>query len=385
MSFYSPDREKKDRHFFPNQPPQSFNSRLCFYGPIILIVILVCLYLVLSHTDSLGSAVGSQDPSEAVYGNSLRVDTKDRSYGLNPPVHQYPDFINIPNINSDRMAKVRRLIVIPGGGGGAPKEDPEKEDSKDANGNAGSSSTVVHSNPGYPEWTKRRVIHSSDYFHTLSAEEQEATLFVLLSAGSFNTPNSVQAADQRIIFECQHMIKHLVQMGVSKDHIYGDIFSWDTVTNGLSLRLFVEGLSSFAAHNATHRGHSTLGEDILQVEVFISDFHKKRMETVLRWVLGLRPSLLVDPTTSPDKQFSSFTPKVNLHIHSINSKNIPGLTEAALAERAKHEEKGVAMIRKQAQSITTIQEFYAFIMFGGHLGIRNYLMNDYIKSTGGGW
>jgi hypothetical protein len=246
-------------------------------------------------------------------------------------------FPNIPNISREKFSKIERLILIPGGGGG----------SKDSE------------NPGYPEWSKRRIIDANKYYQGLSDTAREETLFVLLSAGSFNSPNS-QLPDKRIIFECQHMIDHLNQIGIPKEKIYGDIFSWDTVTNGLSLRLLLEGLSLY--HDS---------EKTITIDVFISDFHYKRMEAALTWVLGLEPTLLAS--------------KVSLRMHSVLSDGIPGLTKETLEARAIHEAKGTEMLFSQMKNVKTLQEFYAFIMLGGHAGIRNYLLNDYKKSTGGGW
>jgi hypothetical protein len=293
----------------------TFSAKLCYYAPFILVIVIVCAFLLTSYTDIPGN-------------NTIQA----LSSLKNAPV--------IPNINADALSVVNRLIIIPGGGGGGTKE-----------------------NPGYPEWTKRRVSDSFQFYKDkLSEKEKEQTLFILLSAGSFNTPNSL-LADNRIIFECQHMINHLKELGISQNKIVGDIFSWDTVTNGLALRLLLEGVCLYSKHTIT-------------LDVFISDFHLLRMQTVLEWTLGLEPSLL---TASPS------SPKVNLIMHSVSSEGIPSLTKESLESRVKHEEKGVQMIKNQMKSVRTLQEFHAFVMLGGHAGIRNYLMSDYVKSSGGGW
>ena len=245
---------------------------------------------------------------------------------------------DIPNISAEKFTKIQRLILIPGGGGGSKES----------------------ANPGYPEWTKRRIVDANTFYAGLSLAEQEKTLFVLLSAGSFNSPNSLQM-DKRVIFECQHMIDHLKELGIPKEKIFGDIFSWDTVTNGLSLRLLLDGLAVYQSIDTS-----------IQIEVFISDFHFQRMEAVLTWILGLEPSLLS-------------AKKVHLNMHSVHSNGIPELTPETLQERAKHEAKGAEIILANSKKVRTVQEFYAFIMLGGHLGIRNYLLNDYVKSKGGGW
>ena len=91
------------------------------------------------------------------------------------------------------------------------------------------------SNKGaYPEWTQRRVTTAFDYYLDSGDSQQNKTLFVSLSAGSLNAPNSQLSPpnDPRIVFECQHVMNHLKRLGVRKEIIFGDTFSWDTAHLG---------------------------------------------------------------------------------------------------------------------------------------------------------
>ena len=308
---------------------------MCLLGASVLVIFFILsqsLGRMLSHTTTKSNSF--------IYSDAKNI--KDHSEGnLDPHSHEHshPDYIpdlQIPNINMHFMENIERIILIPGGGGGAPGTADE----------------------GYPEWTKRRVLEAFKYYQALPLVSRERTLFLLLSAGSLNSPNLL-LADKRIMFECQHMIQHLTQLGIEKERIHGDIFSWDTVTNGLSLRLFLEGLLLYQT------------EKMVEVDLFISDFHSARMQTTLQWVLGLQPSLLES--------------RVTLKTNVVHSRGIQWKSPSDFQDRVKHEEKGLQLILAQSKKITRIHEFHAFLMLGGHLGIRKYLMSDYVKSKGGGW
>ena len=126
-----------------------------------------------------------------------------------------------------------------------------------------------------------------------------------LSAGSLNSPNG-RDKDSKIIFESQLMIQHLVSLGVDRDRIYGDFMSWDTVSNALIARQFVEAMVAlkklgerhlfdkgvvFKSKNGTVTLRSGLLESkkvdlmtgALNIEVFISDFHADRVKTAFDW------------------------------------------------------------------------------------------------------
>ena len=106
---------------------------------------------------------------------------------------------------------------------------------------------------------------TSAFESTKDANKDSANLYFLaLSAGSLNSPNALNDNNQ-IVFECTHTIRHLVELGVSQDRIYGDFLSWDTITNGYVLRMTVKALLM---------RHSGAGR--INVEVFVSDFHLAR-------------------------------------------------------------------------------------------------------------
>jgi len=234
---------------------------------------------------------------------------------------------------SANLSTIDTVYVIPGGG------------SKDGE---------------YPLWTKQRTLAA--YNHSL---QHPNSVFLALSAGSFNAPNQ-KMKDGRIIFECQYTMNQLLELGISKDRVYGDWQSWDTVFNAFVARMFVEGVLAITAKNTT----STIPR--LNVEVFISDFHTARVKAACEWIFGLTPNLL-DNTD------------VLLTVHSVNSSGIAWTSKEEYDLRLQHEAKGVELIQKNAEIVKTISEFYSFALLGGHGGYRNYLTSNYTKSKGAGW
>eukprot|EP00981_Chlorochromonas_danica_P010686 scaffold3341_cov165-Ochromonas_danica.AAC.1 len=107
----------------------------------------------------------------------------------------------------------------------------------------------------------------------------------------------------------------------------------------------------------------------LHIEVFISDFHAQRVKAVFDWVLGLSPAI-----------------PVRMIVHSLGTQdeNI-WANENARLERLHHEERAVKVIEEQAERNKTWDNFVAFLLLGGHRGLRNYLLGSYSSSSGGGW
>jgi hypothetical protein len=276
-----------------------------------------------------------------VYNDSNSVQKVAENYGLT---------------DQHLMSGVESLYVIPGGG----------------SSNRGS----------YPEWTRRRVSAAFDYYVQSKDVEFNRSIFVALSAGSLNAPNAQLAPpnDSRVVFECQHTIEHLRSLGVRKELIFGDIFSWDTVTNAMTLRMMVESIIDIqlsASETVLYHGVRVpvkradhFSRHPLQLHVFISDFQSERVRVTFNWVLGLSPSLL---------------PSVTLVIHNVSSSDIPEFSPRDLALRFEHERNGVKRILQNMESIHTLTQFHAFLVFGGHNGIHSYLHADYLKSKGTGW
>jgi hypothetical protein len=226
------------------------------------------------------------------------------------------------------------LFVIPGGGSGSEIS-------------------------GYPEWTSRRTLKAYEKYLQQPFSLRNHVIFLALSAGSLNSPNR-RLIDDRIIFECQKTIDHLNHLGVPKDQVFGDFLSWDTVTNGLALRLFLEG------YLATHPSY-----DSVNIEVFISDFHATRVKVSFEWILRLSPSLL----TSGHSPSVTSSPHISLVVHEVSS---TGLFEnKTLQERLRHEALGVQKIFENQNKIRTIQQFYGFLFAGGHQGLWRYLHGEY--------
>lgn len=258
---------------------------------------------------------------------------------------------------SDKVVNAKSIYVIPGGG-------------------AGTSANSVTGKLGYPLWTSYRIVEA--YKHYTDNMQDSKAIFFALSAGSLNNGNSL-SSDRRIIFECQHMVKHLIELGVDSEIVFGDFMSWDTVTNGLSLRLFIEGLLSAQSLDQDSQKLTSnnlkkkvdKGDEKLLIEVFISDFHLERVKATFSWVLGLTPSLLDD--------------KVELRMHSVSSIGITWASRQDFEARLDHEKRGVELIKKNSEFIRTISELYGFLLLGGHKGLNNYFKGDYIVSKGAGW
>lgn len=140
---------------------------------------------------------------------------------------------SIPNINSKFWESIDTVYVIPGGGSGIPLYNISSTKSKS-----------VFDSPGYPEWTRKRTSQAYEHYSQQSVDQQKRSIFLALSTGSLNAPNLL-FDDRRIMFECHHIIQHIIALGVPKEQVHGDFISWDTVTNGFSLRLFVEAMFVF--------------------------------------------------------------------------------------------------------------------------------------------
>jgi uncharacterized SAM-binding protein YcdF (DUF218 family) len=210
---------------------------------------------------------------------------------------------------------------------------------------------------GYPEWTSRRALAAYQSYLSQPISSRDSILFLALSAGSLNSPNR-RSSDDRIIFECQKTIEHLQSLGVPKSQIFGDFLSWDTVTNALALRLFLEGSLEELPPS----------QQRVSVNVFISDFHATRVRLAFEWVLDLAPSLLDTPQA-----------KISLVIHEVSSVGL--FDEATLQERLRHETEGAERIKTNQVKIQTMRSLHRFIFIGGHEGLWRYLHGEY---TGGG-
>jgi len=202
----------------------------------------------------------------------------------------YENFMTL-RFSNDALVNVDTVFVVPGGGSGSS---------------------------GLPEWSKRRLDAANLAFKAASASGKRP-IFILLSAGSLNSPNLLQE-DGRMIFECQHMMRYLVdQLNVDAKYIFGDFISWDTVSNGLTLRMFIEGLLAIQSDPflleelaASHKKKK------IQLQVYISDFHAERVRAVFEWVLSLQPSLAND---------------VVLTIHSVGSEGSSSLTLQTIEDK----------------------------------------------------
>ena len=224
----------------------------------------------------------------------------------------------------------------------------------------------------YPEWCKQRVVAA--YKHSTDGNVgNKKSIFLALSAGSLNAPNTLQS-DSKIIFESQFMIAHLAELGVASDRTFGDSMSWDTVTNALVARQFLEGILSLKAKRSMNKKveNDYSPSPQLNVEVFISDFHAERVKAAFDWIFNLEPSLIKSGG-------------ITFSVHSVSSENVVWNDKEEFEERVRHEGAGVAQIQQNAKIVTSISDLYAFLLLGPHKGLNNYLHNSYEPSSGAGW
>jgi hypothetical protein len=387
---------------------------------LLLTCLAVCtlLYIVYSNfVNMVGSKIshnhedGSGSFSAGITDSNIPLGT-DRYTLMEaaaPVIIQDTEF-NILHIDTKLMNNVQTVYVIPGGG-----NNPTDEGG------------------GYPEWTKRRVVAAVKHYNQYYGKGSPAAvnpetaspraIFLALSAGSLNSPNLL-SADRRIIFECQHIINHLRLLDVPKNIIFGDTFSWDTITNAMTLRMTVEAIQAYRISNDLNFSPDPLAaasvavqsdsnavkgvptnlrdkspksaptevaaaaaaavvvkegaEGIvgdakvfrpLAIEVFISDFHLSRMQAAMAWVLRLAPAVQ----------------GVSLRMNSVDSVGINWRTPLDFSHRIAHEEAGEKRIRDNEKSIQTLAQFQAFLLLGGHQGLHKYVHEEYQRSVGGGW
>lgn len=279
---------------------------------------------------------------------------------------------------SDNVLKSTWIYVIPGGG---------------------SSNDELSS--GYPEWTRQRVNAAFRHYKDINKGHINS-IFLALSAGSLNSPNKRNIDTNNIIFECQHIINHLKSLGVDDQLIFGDFISWDSVGNGLTLRLFIEGLLSlqqkyYQENELLNQINNNLKKEELKaiedlvIAVFISDFHAERIQKTFEWILSLSPSLLDHEESNESYNNSNIInkeltkPKIILQVHSVNSKGIKWKSKADFEMRIKHEKHGVKIIEQNSRNVKTFHEFFGFMLLGPHRGLHAYMHNTYTPSKGAGW
>ena len=114
------------------------------------------------------------------------------------------------------------------------------------------------------------------------------------------------------------------------------------------------------------------------------------MKAALTWVLDLQPSLLSLANMEFISIPTSTSPSTSVDDKDHSNRNRQelrgGATGAMMsASRQAHEKKGVAMIERLKTKVTTAEELKAYLLLGGHRGLRNYVLNQYQPSSGGGW
>lgn len=305
-------------------------------GPKVIIVVgatLVLLALVIFAINMKATRVKKQDHAFAERQQYL----SDAMLGLLPP----------------NISRVTRVFVIPGGGPG--REDDE----------------------GYPQWTRSRTLAAFGEYQRLqsNAGEGEGVIFYALSAGSLNGPNRAGNEDGKIVFECQHVLNHLIALGVPRERLFGDFISWDTTANALSLRLLIEGLISTYSHDPEQLRKQNFQKKSdrkgVVIDVFSSDFHTERIKLIFSWVLSLSPSL---------------DNRVQLNMFNIPSMGVGWTADKdEWNSRMAHERNSIAENKRLHEAIKTFSEFQAFLLLGGHKGYRNYMFSTYQRSAGAGW
>jgi hypothetical protein len=243
------------------------------------------------------------------------------------------------------MTDLNILYVIPGGGGGSQ----------------------------LPEWTKQRL--DAALVNSMSQPTGVKSAFLLLSVGSLNSPstnndkrNGIEANISNVIkFECQLMMDYLQWKGVSQDRLFGDFLSWDIVTNGLTLRMYVEALMAIRRKKITSEFKQNIAEngDQLCLEVFTSDFHTESVKESFSWILNLQPSLLSPAFSAGETPQQT---RLKMHIHSVSSVGVTWPNARTFSARVEHEASGAAFLRSISKEVLTIGELYAYLLMGPHKG-----------------
>jgi hypothetical protein len=261
----------------------------------------------------------------------------------------------IQSLLPTRIDDITKVYVIPGGGPGAV------------------------ANKGYPEWTQKRTLgafkawNETQFDKNRTGNSKEKAVFFALSAGSVNAPNTL-LSDGRVVFECHYTMQHLINLGVPENLVYGDFISWDTVGNGYSLRIFLEGIitAKRSLLRSGRRGALQLNpKPLIDVEVYSSDFHAERTKVIFDWLLSLEPSI------APYVNLNMF---VTSHFDASWAGN-----KAEWDARLEHEQNAIRRNKALQKQIRNIAEFQAFLLMGGHQGYRNYLLGKYSRSSGAGW
>lgn len=324
-------------------------------------ILAITLFILISVAVVI-SIITSHDPSHhLIHGN-------EEAFASSIPSHLWDEAYDPDGIwqSIDTVALTARTVyVIPGGGSGVSKDSQSADEA-------------------YPLWTKQRV--DAAYNHYSQNGQKSNAIFIALSAGSLNAPN-IRSSSGNIVFECQHIMNHLKQLGVKDNAIFGDFISWDTVGNGLTLRLYLEALLSVQSsyrkandidHEPNQRqqqiSENRLASSPISIEVFISDFHADRVQAIFEWVLNLSPSLI-----------SGENHPFQLKVHSVSSKGVQWKSDQEFTARIEHERKATEQVHENAKHVKTFNEFKAFALLGPHKGIANYLHGKYIASKGGGW
>ena len=206
--------------------------------------------------------------------------------------------------------------------------------------------TTVYIIPGggtnngeYPEWSKQRTLAAFEH-----SQSNPNSIFVALSADSLNTPNPRE--DERTVFECQWMIKQLVELGVPRERIFGGFHSWDAAANAQVARQYVEALMTVKEYSTSQP---------LRVEVFVSDFYAARVEAAFHWVFGLSPSIVKDKLAA-------------LTVHKVSNASIQWPSEEDFQQRSAHEEKGLEAIHQNAEVVSSMQELMVLLLLGPGTG-----------------
>lgn len=318
--------------------------------PIVLIFLVILTSLGTMSVLFFGSR-SIYRPKSSTISRLNKINDNGNQHNVENP-SEYQSLVR--NIVSDSVLEAEVVYIMPGGGSGTDILKVE-----------------------YPEWCKQRVVAA----HKHSLEVNKNSVFLALSAGSLNAPNTLQS-DSKIIFESQFMLAHLAELGVSGDRTFGDTMSWDTVTNALVARQFIEGILSLRKMKSRLRddAKSNFREPVndhipsfpLNVEVFISDFHAERVKAAFYWIFDLEPSL-----------FKSGG--ITFSVHSVNSESVVWNDKEEFEERVRHESAGVIQIQKNAKIVLTVSDLYAFLLLGPHEGLNTYLHNLYVPSSGAGW
>ena len=125
-----------------------------------------------------------------------------------------------------------------------------------------------------PSWTKQRCNLAIEYFN--ENKNLENMVFIATSAGTYHYPTP-RDKNNFTIYECDLIVKYLVQNGIDEEIIFREWTSYDTIGNAYYVRVLLTDIQNW--YNLT---------------VFTSEFHFERSKTIFDFIFSLNKDELLE-------------------------------------------------------------------------------------------